>query len=402
MKTRHQLLRLPPVRAVGAALFALVAAVVLASCGGDVDSGGTGAPATALAAGPVTGLGSVTVNGVRFDDSSAGIVDQDGTQLAASQLQVGMVAEVDATAVVGSDGQAASTAIAVRTHDEIVGPVGSVNRPGTLITVLGQPVRITVATWFDASLPDGIDAVNIGDTLEVWGQYNARTGEYVATRVAPRANAQTFALRGVLAAVDGSAQTITVGGLIVDIAAIAVADRPTLTLGRFVRVNLLTAPTAGVWTATSLLPGNVTLPDRADARLWGRISAFASITQFVVNGVTVDASAATFSDGGAGVVLGARVAAAGRVSGGVLRATGIVALGDETLSNSTFNLHGAIAGLDATRSTLLLHGIVVRVGTGVSYTGGTAANLANGREVNVLGTLDADRSSIDAQTITFE
>ena len=82
-------------------LAALVGVLVLASCGG-VDSGGTGAPPAALAGGPVTGLGSITINGVRFDDASAAIVDQDGRSLSADQLQVGMVCEVDASAIVPS------------------------------------------------------------------------------------------------------------------------------------------------------------------------------------------------------------------------------------------------------------------------------------------------------------
>ena len=43
-------------------LFALSALLLAASCGG-VDSGGTGA----VSQGPITGFGSIIVNGVRFD-----------------------------------------------------------------------------------------------------------------------------------------------------------------------------------------------------------------------------------------------------------------------------------------------------------------------------------------------
>ena len=78
---------------------------VLLSCGGGggVDSGGTGAaPPATLASGPVTGLGSVTVNGVRFDDSTASVVDQDDMALTTDQLQVGMSARIDASAVATS------------------------------------------------------------------------------------------------------------------------------------------------------------------------------------------------------------------------------------------------------------------------------------------------------------
>ena len=52
----------------------LCAAVVLTGCGGG-GSGDSASPATrtSFAAGPITGFGSIIVNGVRFDDSSAKI-----------------------------------------------------------------------------------------------------------------------------------------------------------------------------------------------------------------------------------------------------------------------------------------------------------------------------------------
>jgi len=38
----------------------------------------------------------------------------------------------------------------------------------------------------------------------------------------------------------------------------------------------------------------------------------------------------------------------------------------------------------------------------VQYTGGTAADLAVGRTIDVVGTLNASGTSIDAQAITFD
>jgi len=60
--------------AMRASLLAACAALA-ASCGGGVDSGGTGAPISSYASGPITGFGSVIVNGVRFDDRSATVRD---------------------------------------------------------------------------------------------------------------------------------------------------------------------------------------------------------------------------------------------------------------------------------------------------------------------------------------
>lgn len=64
-------------------LFTLAAsgALLLAACGG----GGGGEPpraqASSFTSGAITGFGSVIVNGVRFDDAAAELVDEDGQRL---------------------------------------------------------------------------------------------------------------------------------------------------------------------------------------------------------------------------------------------------------------------------------------------------------------------------------
>ena len=338
--------------------FALCALTVLGSCGG-VDSGGTGAPTESLASGPVSGLGSVIVNGVRFDDSTAVIVDQDGNPLNADQLQVGMTIRIDAAAVGSANGVQTASALTIRRVSEIVGPVDSISVAGMAITVLGQSVRVTAATWFDPSLIGGVSVLAAGQVVEVWAQYNARTNEYVATRIAPHGNSTSFELRGPLTSIGPAPGNFTVGGLTISAASIAAGSLPVLNLGDFVRVSLAITPVNGVWTASGVTPGNTPLPDRSDVRLAGRISSFTSVAQFVVNGQTVDASGAVFSGGAAGVTLGARVAAVGSSSHGVLEAAVVTLLGDETLANSPFELHGAITSLNAAVGTLEVRGVTI-------------------------------------------
>jgi hypothetical protein len=374
---------------------------LLAGCGGDgVDSGGTGAP-VALAAGSINGLGSVILNGVRFDASAATIVDQDNNALTSDQLQVGMSTRIDASAVLTVNGLQTATALAIRASSEIVGPVDSIGPLGTAMVVLGQTVRITPATWLDPSLAGGIAAVAAGQAVEVWGQYNARAGEYVATRIAPRPGPSTYEIRGLLAGTDAVAHTLTVGGLTISDAAIAAGALPTLTVGKFVRVTLGLAPTGNVWNAVTVAPGNTPWPDRPDVRVVGRISEWTSATQFIVDGVAVDASGASFPAGASGVVLGARVAVTGSTSGGILSASSVTVKGDETLANSTFEVHGAITALDSTAQTLKVRGITVNYTAQVQFAGGAFGDLAVGRAIDVIGTLDNNRTTIDAQTITF-
>jgi hypothetical protein len=150
-----------------------------------------------------------------------------------------------------------------------------------------------------------------------------------------------------------------------------------------------------------LASGSTAIPDRDDVRIVGRISSETSSAQFELNGIAVDASAATFPNGAAGVVLGARVAVVGSTASGVLTARNVTVLGDETLANSTFEFHGAIAGLNPTAQTLTVRGITVNFTSAVQVVGGALSDLANGRTVVVVGTLDSNRTSVDAQSITF-
>ena len=68
----------------------IIAAVacLLAACGGGGGGGVSTTDATVI--GPITGFGSVMVNGIRFDDDNAVITIEDAIQ-ARDQLRLGMV-----------------------------------------------------------------------------------------------------------------------------------------------------------------------------------------------------------------------------------------------------------------------------------------------------------------------
>ncbi|MEO8925129.1 MAG: DUF5666 domain-containing protein [Caldimonas sp.] len=103
----------------------------------------------------------------------------------------------------------------------------------------------------------------------------------------------------------------------------------------------------------------------------------------------------------AGVVLGARVVVIGSSSGGVLKAATVSVPGDDTVANSTFEVHGAITALNVALGTLKVRGITVNYAAQAQFSGGTIADLAVGRTIDVTGTLNNNRTSIDAQTIVF-
>src|SRR4029077_9831848 len=77
-------------------LILTVAVVLLAACGYSADTAGiqgTGSPAPAAAVGPITGFGSIFVNGVEYTTSNAQILI-DGQAGAETQLQTGQVVTI--------------------------------------------------------------------------------------------------------------------------------------------------------------------------------------------------------------------------------------------------------------------------------------------------------------------
>ncbi len=97
----------------GALLVAALAAVllvVLGGCGGGVGTEGTGSY-TISSSGTISGYGSIVVNDVHFDESTAAIVADDDSATTADVLALGMTVEVQAGAIsTDSAGRQRSTA----------------------------------------------------------------------------------------------------------------------------------------------------------------------------------------------------------------------------------------------------------------------------------------------------
>ena len=365
----------------------------LTSCGG-VDSGGTGSAAV----GPITGYGSIIVNGVRFDDSSAAVLDDAGNVRSRDQLRLGVMTVVDAFELTGSAGSQRAIASTIRISSEIVGPVDAVDPAAGRIEVLGQTVVVTPATVFDAA--GGLGSLQVGTVVEVYGRHDAVAGRYAATRIERKSGVEPYKLRGVIASVN--AQSFVIGGQRIGLAQLPAPDLQHVVAGRLVRVTLQTTAIGDLRIATAVTSGLRQLPDRDDAQVEGRISAWVSSRQFSIDGMAVDAAGAAFPDGEGGVVLGARVEVEGESRGGVVHARVVKVQGDEDSGNSVFELHGPIETLDTAGRTLTVRGVVVDFSGNVQFRSGTASDLAVGRRIEVEGALSSDGSRVVAQEITFE
>lgn len=382
----------------------------LAGCGGGgdgvagVSSGGTG-----FSVGPITGMGSIIVNSIRFDDSAASITDDDGNALSRSQLRLGMLARVRSTNTTATTG----TATSIIVGGELKGRISSINSAAQTFVVLGQTVHVTGSTLFvdeDAPLPGGFSfsSLTVDTIVEVHGVVDAVANTMQASLIEKENAPKLFRIEGLISNHDATARQFNIGSIRISYATTPADEiRVTPANGALVRVRLTAVlpplPEPAVWEATRIRPPEE-VADVDEAEVEGIITRFASTADFDVNGLRVNAAGAAFPEGTAGIVLRARVEVKGRISGGVLVATRVKLEGENDVDNLEFELHGTVSNLGANSFTLTSSGgIVVNVTFGAStvFDNGTAAGLANGRQVEVKGTVSGG-TTIAATRIHFE
>ena len=381
----------------GALLSAVLAAVLLGSlggCGGGVGSEGTGSFASSFSQGPISGFGSIIVNGVHYDERSASVADDDGQALDRSALALGMVVQINAGAVsTAADGSAVATATSVRALRSLVGPASAVDAAAGRLRVLGQPVWLTAGTVLGSGLAGGLAGVTAGQVLEVYGFYDDSRSAYLATRIALAPPAAVYRVSGPVASVDG-AQSFTMGGQ--RFAGVTSGLMP----GTQLRLAVLAQPDSeGRWVVSAQRSDERPPDEREGAAVQGLISAMGMAGRFVVAGLTVDASAARI-DGQ--LLLGAQVEVRGSLRSGVLVASEVKA--GAAGEARSFELKGSISQLDAAARRFLLRGTLVSYARAdLVFKNGSAAQLPGyGGQLKVKGQLSADRTVLEATEISFD
>ena len=376
------------------------AAVLLTGCGGG-GSGSTAGPAkSSFTAGPITGFGSVIVNGTRFDVSSASVANDEDETKSDSDLKLGMVAEIEAGEITTDGNGSQSKAEAVHFRSAIIGPVGVVNV--TSLVVLGQTVDVTTTTVFD-DLPNGLGSIKKDDVVEVFAMLDTKTGHYTATRIEPKLNAPFFKLRGVVSSLDAIAHTFKIGGETIAYATLT-PDKIPADLANdllvYVKLETIKDP-SGAWVAVKLKDATRHMKSHDKAELKGLVTSVTSQTQFSVDGIPVDASGAKFESAGGTIAVGVEVEVEGTANDGVIIATKVSIEDEHEDALKGFELHGLIELLETGGKTFVLRGVTVSYG-GSTFTHGIEADLANGRRVEVKGSLSTDGTRIEAKTIIFE
>jgi hypothetical protein len=311
-------------------MVALVAATALglAACGGGGSSNGDAPQATAqsvqvISSGAITGFGSVFVNGVRFETSSAAFMinGKPGTQ---ADLRVGHVVRIHGH----RDGAGNSTADRVDFDDLVKGPVTSVDAAGGTLVVMGQTVLVDADTSFDDNIPGAsLAGLAAGDIVEVSGMRRA-DGDIQATRIEGKPAGTVFEVTGVAAAVDTAAHKLKVRALVIDYSAATVQNFPG---GQPRNGDLIEAHGNSVNASGELVASSIELKRDDDDRgagmqveIEGLITRFVSATDFDVAGKPVTTTSTTRFENGAAadLALNVKVEAEGQVdASGVLVAT---------------------------------------------------------------------------------
>ena len=386
------------------ALPALATTAVLVACGGGLTNAPTtpppkATPKTVFASGPITGFGSVIVNGVRFEDSGATIDDEDDGSFTEAQLGLGMQVDVDGDG--DNNDSAKGTAHTLHVHTALLGPVSAIDTTAGTLTVLGQTVTINAQTAFDTGIPGGLGGITAGAVVRVHAQFDVASHSYVATRIELDADATHYKIRGTVTALDAVAKTLQIGATSIDYS--TTANVPTtLAVGSVIVAKLTTTPVNGIWTATTIDDGHHDMHDHDEANLHGVISAFTSVTQFSVDGNPVDASTATFPNGQTGIALGATIEVEGQIVNGVVIAKAVQLQDESQHDGQLIELHGKISGLDTAAMTFVVRGVKVSYTGSVAFAHGTVAALANDLFVEVKAGLSADGTIVVATSIDLQ
>jgi len=364
------------------ALLAIAGATaqLLTGCGGGGDSsqaglssGGTGSFTT----GTVSGLGSIIVNGIRYDDSSAMVYARDDDD-AAVPVKVGMVVVVQGgkvTPAANANSLPTATATSITVGSEWKGPVEAIDTTLQTLTLLGQTVQLLASTVIEGEVFRLAD-ITTSMFVEVYGYLDPTTGVLQATRIETDDSApSTYRLTGVVSNLDTTARTFAIGNTLISYG--GGTSLPTnWANGLQVRVRLSTTAVSGRWPATriqafeSALAGNDDA-DGDEAELHGIVSGFQSAAAFMVNGIAVNASSATVSGT---LANGVNVEVKGRVSSGVIVASEVEVKDEDEIENEDFEFHGTLSNVDTTARTFVLRGYTFSYDNATTFEGLTLSN----------------------------
>lgn len=322
--------------------------------------------------GSILGFGSVWVNGIKFDDSTAS-VQLEGQSGRSSDLRLGMVASIQ-----GERGADVTLGVASSIDIWSIAQGAVTSALAGQFTLAGMTILTDGGTVFDGLV--GASALAPGLTVKVWGLQSAVDGSrWTATRVGV-VNATSVVSTGT---VTTSGSLRYVNGL--KLAGSAAAG---LTAGLLVRVQGTTYPAGNILRVDSvkLLGADSNPAPQGEAEIEGLVTSVLSATRFTLGTVEVDTANATFSPAGGRIMMGGRLEVGGIWQAGVLMAAKVEL--EDTTSATEIEIEAPIE-VYTSLSSFVVRGQLCDA-TLASMSPGTAAELRVGARVHLKGTLSGN------------
>lgn len=370
-------------RKLGAVL--IVAVMTAAGCGGSSGGGDSVSPppppppppsggivrtGVAVGAGPITGFGSIIVNGVTYNTDGATFTRDDNPS-SQEDFKVGETVIVKGTI---DDDNTNAVAETVELDEIVEGPVSSVNADGSL-TVLGQTVTIAFDTSIDDSCPASLDDASIA-AVEVFGNVDGN-GVIAATRIECKSALEVddYEVNGTVSNLNAGGFTFSINGLQVNYSAATVDDNfpgGQISEGDPVEVKALVGGlddnvTPPVLTASKVeYKGGVLAGDEGDHyEVDGFISDFVSASQFnlrvgsLVIAVTTNSS--TVYEGGSAADLGNNLKV--EVEGELDSDNNLLATKIEIKTSTNIRVVGLVDAVSTANSTITILSITINTDT---------------------------------------
>ncbi len=299
--------------------YAVAAATALSvtACGSgsdvaDLGIGGSGVttPSAVVSSGTISAFGSIFVNGVKFDTSSA-TFDIDGNPDGVeTDLAIGM--RVKVTGSVNADG-INGNAESVAYDDELQGPASEVSPPDvdgvirsfkvfdTTVLIDSTTTNFDVAADITTTEPFDFSTIADNNHVEISGYYDS-AGVLRATRVELESQAfnpgnDVIEIKGTVTDLSNDRFSLSnISGLTIDASAAVLEDVPDnqLANGLFVEVKgRCTDASCTELTASIIEAESGDFNEEDEVELEGIITAYVDDSSFRVNGYPVDASSAT-------------------------------------------------------------------------------------------------------------
>ncbi|NNL48275.1 MAG: hypothetical protein HKO76_07905, partial [Acidimicrobiia bacterium] len=189
-----------------------LALLLTAACGG---SGSNSAPAPlpvvttddVMFVGPITGFGSVILNGAQFDTASATVTMDDGPGTV-SDLKIGMIVSIGGTIDTDTGFARASEISFV---DDAEGPITSIDRAAGSFVVLGRTVFVDELTVLEGATFEDLEVGHVVKISGLWRRQQQIQAAYVYRSALQFMEGMTMQVKGEIADLDIGQQRFRIG-----------------------------------------------------------------------------------------------------------------------------------------------------------------------------------------------